>query len=504
MTDESTPRVPFIAAGFIILISLYIIWHRRADPFLDAIPTEGFSDPLLSYLSAFRFTFLDGPSMLKEGYAKTKLGLFKFAMFRRWVVVLSNVKLIEDVRKAPDDVLSNLVPLAEIIQTKYTLEYLNMQDTYHRAVLRSKLSRNTAVLFDQVHDELVCALRDFIPISEEWVKLSIIPIVQRLVCRISNRVFVGAPLCRNPDYQTLALTAAMNVAKMANLVQMIPHPLKPIVPRIISKLPSQIRQAKELIRPIVEERLAKMDELGDTWDDPPSDILMWLMNEAKGVERSADGLARRMVLVNFLSVHMISFTFTQVLYRLLAHPEHIEPLRQEVEAVVAEEGWTKAGMDKMTKVDSFIRETQRMDGLEILGVSRVALRPFTFSNGVTIPAGTFVSLPFRSVHTDEELYPNAEEFDGFRFSKLREKESAGTVSKHQIFTTSVELLAFGFGRHACPGRFLAAYEMKALLGHFLVTYDMKFEEGKGIPREHGTGLSRFPGDANVLFRRRQK
>lgn len=54
-------------------------------------------------------------------------------------------------------------------------------------------------------------------------------------------------------------------------------------------------------------------------------------------------------------------TFTQVLYRILDNPEYIEPLRQEVEAVVAEEGWTKAGMDKLHKIDSFIRETQRVD-----------------------------------------------------------------------------------------------------------------------------------------------
>jgi hypothetical protein len=47
---------------------------------------------------------------------------------------------------------------------------------------------------------------------------------------------------------------------------------------------------------------------------------------------------------------------------MLAHPEYIEPLRREIEAVVAEEGWTRAGMDKMHKIDSFIRETQRMDG----------------------------------------------------------------------------------------------------------------------------------------------
>ena len=50
-----------------------------------------------------------------------------------------------------------------------------------------------------------------------------------------------------------------------------------------------------------------------------------------------------------------------MLYRLLANPEYIEPLRQEVDAVVTEEGWTKAGMDRMYRIDSFIRETQRSD-----------------------------------------------------------------------------------------------------------------------------------------------
>jgi hypothetical protein len=31
--------------------------------------------------------------------------------------------------------------------------------------------------------------------------------------------------------------------------------------------------------------------------------------------------------------------------------------------VIREEGWTKAGIDKMHKIDSFLRETQRVDGI---------------------------------------------------------------------------------------------------------------------------------------------
>ena len=73
---------------------------------------------------------------------------------------------------------------------------------------------------------------------------------------------------------------------------------------------------------MVEERFAKMEEYGEDWDDKPvcqfisgisisiitwpisqNDMLMWLMSEAKGVERSLEGLARRLLLVSFAAIH---------------------------------------------------------------------------------------------------------------------------------------------------------------------------------------------------------
>jgi hypothetical protein len=47
-----------------------------------------------------------------------------------------------------------------------------------------------------------------------------------------------------------------------------------------------------------------------------------------------------------------------------------------------------------------------------------------------------------------------------------------------------------------PGRFFAANEVKALFAHIVTTYDIKFEEGKGVPREHCIAGMRFPGKAN--------
>jgi hypothetical protein len=58
--------------------------------------------------------------------------------------------------------------------------------------------------------------------------------------------------------------------------------------------------------------------------------------------------------------------------------------------------------------------------------------------------------------------------------------------------------------HYSPGRFFASAEMKALLAYILVTYDFKLEEGKKVPRDFNLVTARIPGNADVLFRKRQK
>ena len=80
-------------------------------------------------------------------------------------------------------------------------------------------------------------------------------------------------------------------------------------------------------------------------------------------------------------------------------------------------------------------------------MSRLALRPFTFSNGMTIPAGTLVAVPVSAAHRDERIYANPDEFDGFRFANLRESEGDDAAGRHQMISTSTENLAFAVGRH---------------------------------------------------------
>ncbi|KAH9072825.1 cytochrome P450 [Lactarius deliciosus] len=496
MVDESALRLSSLIAS-IFVVSLFASWYRR-DPLLDAIPTVGFSDPILSYLSALRYKIY-GPSMLKYGYEKTRRGLFKIATFRGWMVLASGPELIEDVKKAPDDVLTRN---ASLVEPEHTLGVTDDDNIFIAGIIRSKLTRNIAVTFKEVRDELIRSLDASIPVrGDDWVKVPIVETVQRVVCAATNRVFVGTPLCRDQNYLTMNINVVINALKLAVIIRLFPKFLKPIVARVLSNLSSQIQQGMEFIRPMVEERLAQMEEFGEDWDDKPNDLLMWVMNESQGVDRSLRGFARRLLMINFASIHTTSTSFTNVFYRILSDPECIEPLRHEVETAVAEEGWTKAGMDKMHKIDSFLRESMRVNS--ILGLSRISLRPFTFSNGVTVPAGTFIAVPSAAVHMDGEIYPNPEEFDGLRYAKLRERDGDAATGQ-QATSTSAEFFTFGYGRHVCPGRFFAVNEVKALVAHILVTYDFKFEEGKQAPRSLIIDSARIPGKANVMFRKRQK
>jgi hypothetical protein len=47
-----------------------------------------------------------------------------------------------------------------------------------------------------------------------------------------------------------------------------------IVARMLSNLPSQIQQEIEFIKPMVEERFAKMEEYGEEWDKPVCDFIL--------------------------------------------------------------------------------------------------------------------------------------------------------------------------------------------------------------------------------------
>ena len=126
----------------------------------------------------------------------------------------------------------------------------------------------------------------------------------------------------------------------------------------------------------------------------------------------------------------------------------------------------------------------------------------TLTDGTFLPKGAFVTATAFATHQDSANYADPTEFKPFRYSDMRSQDS-GEALKHQMTNTSADYLAFGHGRHACPGRFFAVNELKAMMAYVVMNYDVKAEV-EGVRPENvyfGTRLIPSP-TAKVLFRKR--
>jgi len=72
---------------------------------------------------------------------------------------------------------------------------------------------------------------------------------------------------------------------------------------------------------------------------------------------------------------------------------------------------------------------------------------------------------------DNDTYPDAQTFDPWRMYRSRQGE--GQANKNQFVMASYENLTWGYGKHACPGRFFAANEIKLLLALIIMRFDFK-------------------------------
>ena len=199
-------------------------------------------------------------------FAQYKPGVFKIANIDGWVVIAAGAQYIDEVRKAPDEVLSfveateqvrrvdirlNTFPEADILSQRQQIKYTlgpGVGTGYHVSVTKTQLTRSLVVLFDDIRDETLAAFNDLIPAKEdgEWVKVRTQPMLQNVICRVSNRLFVGLPLCvsyafscvirtkrlfagRNKEWIKLNINFTLHAVIGGQILRLFPEFLKPCV-----------------------------------------------------------------------------------------------------------------------------------------------------------------------------------------------------------------------------------------------------------------------------------
>lgn len=313
----------------------------------------------------------------------------------------------------------------------------------------------------------------------------------KLINRSSSRIIVGDKLCRSEQWLDTVTKYTENLGIVIILLRPFPLFMRPLIAKLLPPVyylrDTLARVKDDIFVPMILAR--REAEENDPSYEKPDDFMQWMTETADTeLDEKPENIAHGLMIIMALAViHTSTMLITQGLYDLMVHPEYLEPLRREIMETL-KNGWanaTKTELANQTRLDSFLRESQRLNPTSEINVQRIVKDTIIFDDGFMLPRGTHISFPAGPLSRDPDLIDSPETFDGFRWCKDEDEECGGDAksSKPKPKNTSIVNIGklnlhFGYGRSACPGRFFAANTAKAILSRLLLEYDLKFEEGK--------------------------
>ncbi|KAI1437164.1 putative cytochrome P450 [Xylaria sp. CBS 124048] len=432
----------------------------------------------------------DAARLLKEGYNKYKNSPYQLIQTDGNVVVLPH-HLLQELACIPASIASPNAGLERDFIGAYTGLHLILHIRLHHAMIQRKLTPRLNVLTPSLEKELASALQEHLPKCEkEWAEFQPYYVFRRVVARLSGHLTFGASFQHKQAWEKLQLTYMENLFITIFVLRMFPTFLRPILSLL---LPSywlccrSMAAAKKLLRPTVVQLLKENDagiNVSQAGGVDQLNILNWLVDSVKGADRDPDTIMHALVLVGLASVHTVLLRIVSLLYDLVDNPDFLDELRAEVETVTGD-SQNESAYDKLEKLDSAMVESQRISPMMMTGLKRIFKESYTFQNGLHIPKGTYVCMPVYTIENDPAITPHPEVFDGLRqyraLRQAREKDPMGAINKFQFSNPTTTSLAFGYGRAACPGRFVATLEIKMMFVKLLTEYDFKFLPGNGRP-----------------------
>jgi hypothetical protein len=474
-------------------------------------PAMGPANKFLGETRASLASFTSTKQWVLEGYRKySKAGSF-FSVFTidRGSLLVVPQSLVKTIYSLPEQVLDVLVTANESIQTKWTVWDTEVDGKpFHMDVIRNQITRNLGLLTRPIAAEIDFAFkREWGTSTTQWKLIDPWPSALRIVAGAANAAFCGPALCRDDAFLERLGAHAMCMFGGSILISLTPGPVRWISGYTIGMMSWILfRRVTSIAQPVVEERLRNTARLReDTSYDwtPPQDGLQWLIDEAHATgephQLDAERITHRLAFINDISMHSTGYTAQHVILDLAkSDPSlgYIQALRDEAAAVLKETGgvWTRQGVTKLHLIDSTIRESMRMSPFFSVGLPRTVIDPhgITVPHGdstVRIPKGALLGIPVQAIHYDETIYPNANEFQPFRFTQTQridnvadafrdvDSKEAAAQPGGQVKTSATldgSFLSFGYGKHACPGRFFALNELKMFVAEMVLKYNIEY------------------------------
>lgn len=186
-----------------------------------------------------------------------------------------------------------------------------------------------------------------------------------MVARISSKIFIGEPACRDQAWLKLCLEFPINVFTTTFIMRLFPPFLHPIISLILPPrywLRQNLKSATKLITPIINKYRSQHGLAVEDGKGAKSTLLEWMIENSTSTEADPQILSARLMFLSLASIHSTSSATAAALFDLCAHPEYIEPLREEIlEVTGGSKDFCKEDLNRLWKLDSFLKESQRFN-----------------------------------------------------------------------------------------------------------------------------------------------
>ncbi|KAI0975800.1 cytochrome P450 [Xylaria arbuscula] len=379
------------------------------------------------------------------------------------------------------------------------------------------MNRALVYLIEPLNQACLAACKKEIPSCPEWKSVLPYPLIIKIFAGMSACAMVGPELgTLDSEWQSLSMRYVEAALSAPGIVK-VSYPtwlywLSQYTNKGVKTMWKLQTRASELLAPVLQARIAATEEVKEKGRKIKGrrkyeDGVQWLYDAhtARGKVLTPVQLARDLFVMMTASIHSTSGAGLSMLFDLMETPEVLSDIREEIARVQsANPTWTRRALGELRLLDSFMRESARIHALtQYTAVQRIPTEQWTFKDGLTIPAGITLAFPSYHHNFDPEIHANPEMFDPRRH--LRKRKEIENTHRYHFASASTDMMNWGSGRHACPGRFFAQETLKLMLVHLLTHYEFKHaDDQNGVPRFISRNMFTIPNPVLPILMRERK
>ncbi|CAB4383136.1 unnamed protein product [Rhizophagus irregularis] len=483
---------------FLLIVFIYIKSPRLSE---NEPPLVPYTIPVIGHTFSYLFNTENFIKKCLKEYGEP----FNIIIFGRVTTVVAQ-KYLPEVTKAHEN-FDSFEVLKEFAPLHFILDHNPFDITeFHAKTTREQISGKLSLHFDKMQKNILYSLDKWIGECNEPRSVNPIwNVTNNVTAKLIANICIGEEASQHEDviHSFAVLSDDMNIffllPPFLSIIHQKLHEFVISLPFLIGFNPIA-KHKKVLInrmKPVVENRIQQKKILGDSYKQS-DDILEFYMSQPNFDPSNVNYsyLADLLIFLIVVGIVTTGRSLANLLFDYAGRPEYWDELYEEASTFNKECNgkFTLNDINKMIKLDSFVRESLRHTDDIIIVPRAVTTDHFSFSNGYTIPKGRNVfDFSEDCLYSESQYGPDSKSFKPFQF--VSQNVSASKVDRTYVI--------FGGGRHACPGRFYAVLVLKLFLYHVILKYHVRTENGN-MPKKVMTGPFASPPKESLIFERRKE